>query len=219
MAIAIVQSVSAGSSDGANVTSAGINTSGADGIVVAMASSSGSPATGVSDSKSNTYSALTAQPASAGGSHIQLFYCAAPTVGSGHTFSNIGGTFQALIAVALSGTNASPFYDGQQSTADGMQAGSITPSQANCIAVAAFAYSSTSTPYTIDGGFTIVDQMPLVGGQHYGIGLAYLIQTSAAAANPTWAGSGTLAASAIAAFRASGGGGGGSTFPALGVAL
>ncbi len=207
--ISVVASVSAGSSDGSNVTSGNIDTAGAVGIVVALSSYASNPSTGLVDSLSNTYVPLTAQAAGSGGSHIQLFYCAAPTVGAGHNWSNVGGAFESLVAVALAGVNVGTFYDGTESTADGTQAGSITPTEDNCILIQAFGYSSTATGYTIDGGFTIVDQLPLVGGQHFGVGLAYLMQTSAAAANPTWSGSATFAASAIAAFRGTGGGGGG----------
>jgi hypothetical protein len=60
----------------------------------------------------------------------------------------------------------------------------------------------------INSGFTIVEEIPLVGGQHFGLRMAYLIQATAAAVNPTWSwtsGAATVSAS-IASFKVGAGG-------------
>ncbi len=210
MPISVVASKTQASADGSTLTtSPGVDTTGADGIVLCVSCFTSSVVTGVTDNKGpNTYTPLTGKDADSGSSRIRMFYCAAPNVGSGHTWTTVGGAFMAIVVIALSSTSAGAFYDGVESVnGSGTPGGpgSITPTEDDCIVVAALAYSSTATPYTIDGGFTIVGQLPLGPGMNFGVGLAYLIQTAAAAANPTWSGSATFAANAIAAFRSGGG--------------
>lgn len=216
MAITVIDSVS-----GASSSAVTMDTTGADGIVVALSSYSANPATGVTDNKSNTYTGLTAI-AGGGGVYMQMFYCAAPTVGASHDFSSTGGQFKSIAVIALAGTHAVSFYDGTESTAAATQAGSITPSEDDCITIAGVSIQDASgSGYSIDGGYTLAEILPLSFGVYFGVGLAYLIQTSAAATNPTWTlpGGGGVAA-AIAGFRSSGGGGGGgAAFPALTVAI
>jgi hypothetical protein len=77
--------------------------------------------------------------------------------------------------------------------------------------IAALACSSAITSLSIGGGFTIQDSVPSGPGEI--LALAYLIQTTAAAANPTWSwtGAATCAASLTYLVPPGGGGGGGGT--------
>ncbi len=205
----LVTSVSVGSPDSNPPTTDDRDTTGVDGILVAVSSYSALPATGVTDNKGpNTYIPLTGKDNS--GPRIQWFYCAAPTVGTGHHWIGVGGNYHSMIVFAFSGCNTGTFYDGVENNSTAMQPGSVTPTEDNCIIVAAFSSGSGSADYSIDSGFNEPEaDIPLVGGQHFSIAAAYLIQASAAAVNPTWSGSSTFPASAIAVFRTTGGGGGG----------
>jgi hypothetical protein len=70
--------------------------------------------------------------------------------------------------------------------------------------------NDTAGPYTIGGGFTVnAEQVDWAYAGAMGAGLAHLLQTSAAAANPTWtlgSGNGEIAA-VIASFKTASGGG------------
>jgi hypothetical protein len=216
MAIAIVQSVSAGSSDGgASVTTGAVDTTGATGIILALADFT-SPAADVSDSNGNTYVGLTRQDATAPA--IRLFYVANPTVGSGHTFSaSNSGSFPSIAVLALSGTHTSTFYDGSEngatnSTIESIQPGSVTPSVDNCLVVTALGVYSNAASHSINGSYTIEETVSFGPGEHIGVVLAYWLQTTATATNPTWSWTNTdYGASVIAPFRAEAGGGASTT--------
>lgn len=209
MAFAIVAHTVAGSPNGANVTTSAINTTGADLIVIAVATFGG--LIDPSDNKSNTYTALTGQ-GGGGGYGVQLFYLHAPTVGSGHTFSVSASSFQAICVIALSGSAASPF-DQESGSAGSVQPGSITPAEDNEILITCLTTSDAGAQ-TIDGGFT-TDGTYQAGstGNNVGLAVAYLIQTTATAKNPSWdPANGPRVA--MATFKAgAGGGGGGSSAP------
>ncbi len=185
-------------------TSAGIDTTGATLLVIVQSAVSGMSAP--SDSKGNTWTKLTEQ----GGSGVTaIYYAANPTVGTGHTFTQ-GGTAGSLAVAAFSGALTVAPFDQQSGAAwDGSSpdaAGSVTPSENNELVIAG-AGSSFTGP-SIDGGFTIAQYTDFVGGTNYGSALAYLIQTTATAANPSWTTTGGCAP-VCATFKSSGGGGGG----------
>jgi hypothetical protein len=84
-----------------------------------------------------------------------------------------------------------------------IQPGSVTPTQNNELVVTGIGTSiATGTP-TVNGGFTVENTVPLLGGQYFGGGLADLVQTAATPANPlwTWSGTGNLVA-VIMTFKA-----------------
>lgn len=173
---------STGASTGATTT--GFDTTGANLIVVALSFDGGSTPT-LSDSKGNTWTALTL---GAGSPRARLYYCQAPSVGSGHTFSISGtNTFGSVNVQAFSGAIVSPFdvENTAAGTSTSPQAGSITPGFNNELVVAATA-TGNGNINSIDGGFTSTNPVNYLASNHYGIGIAYLIQTTAAAANPTW---------------------------------
>lgn len=187
MAIALVAHTGAASTDSFSVTTGAIDTSGA--TLLVMGNPYANPYT-ASDSKSNTWVVAATVGASAPFCSIQ--YVKNPTVGSGHTFTISSTTPAAVPSVcvaAFSGTDTTANRD-QENTAQNdatttLAVPSTTPTTANQLLVTVLAIGATAS-LSIDGGFTIADQVTLVGGLAYGSGLAYLIQTTATAASPTW---------------------------------
>lgn len=174
-------------SSGACTTTA-IDTSGANLIVVTTGYNGAVTSSALSDSKGNTWTFLTAYTSTWG---VGVWYCLSPTVGSGHTFSIAAG-FPSICVTAWSGAAASSVLDQQTGTAYTSQTsqatGSLTPANANSLVIASWAGGDGATgPLTINGGFTISDQQLGPAGVSESSGQAYLIQTSIAAANPTWA--------------------------------
>lgn len=206
MAIALVANVGAGSATSNNVTTGSIDTTGADLIVIVVSAYGGAPT--LSDSKGNTWTART----SYGPIHVcKIYYCASPTVGSGHTFTLTSSTLYPTVNVAaFSGTHATP-YDvengyaevGAPSTTG--QPGSVTPSEDNEVLITGTTHASTVS--SIGSSFTITDNIAYGAGTNIGGAMAYKIQTSAGAENPTWTyGSAQYFTASIATFKAGGGG-------------
>lgn len=190
-------------------TTSAIDSTGGDLLVLAWAQDNANTTRATpSDSKSNTYVGMTQKNFSA--SAASMFYVASPTVGSGHTASYTqSGAYPTIALLAFSGAHATPLD--QESTNSGsgtsLQPGSITPTEDNCLIVCILAHEG-ATSISIDSGFTIVESLPFLGPAE-GLAVAYKIQTTAAAVNPTWSWSGsTNAGSCIASFKAAGGGGG-----------
>lgn len=112
-----------------------------------------------------------------------IYYCKNPTVGAGHTFS-ASHTYDALNVIGFAGTDLSSPLD-QQSAAHSVQPGSITPGQANEVLVCALCFYPDGTQ-SIDSGFTVANKQPYNSGVNMGGAIAYLIETTATAKNPTW---------------------------------
>ena len=190
-------------------TTTAFDTTGADLIVLCVSSYTGTPT--VSDSQSNTWSPLTKQTEADASS--QLYYCASPTTSSAHTFTVSSGsnTYDVLTVSAFSGSGASPFdvQNGAVSALDNgaIQPGSITPSVNGEMIISGTA-SFTTHVLSVDSGLTITDQQLYTSGDCTGGALAYFVQTTAAAINPTWSHSGSNQSSAvIASFKPAAGGG------------
>lgn len=215
-AIALVASTNrCDAGDGTNATSTAVNTTTATLVVVlGVASSSGTMV--VSDNKTNTWSTLT--PTEVGGGEMaQLFFMTAGTVGAGHTFTiTASNGFSSVCVAAFSGTTGSSLLDLEAAggTAFGttVQPGSITPSANNYLHVTGVAFNVAGT-MTISASHTIAAQVD-VGAFTRGGALAYDIQTTATARNPTWTNTNTSSMAAVAAsLKDVAGGGGGGTVP------
>ncbi len=197
------------SSNNNGVTTAGINTTGANLIVVGVAAYGGGTFPGtLTDSLSNTWTILTPQN-SGGSNYAVLYYCYAPTVGSGQTFTYTSSfSFPSIGVAAFSGAIASPFDQQNGAVAASgltIQPGSVTPSVNNEVVLTVFSDGASGVSFSIDSGFTITDQLQKLNNgtnNQEGLGLAYIIQTTAGATNPTWTagGSSTMAAT-IATFK------------------
>jgi hypothetical protein len=205
----IAHAISPGSGGGTGTTS-GIDTTGANLIVLGVAEAAaigGNPHT-PSDSKSNTWTS---------GPHFEtdtvsaaIWYAYAPTVGSGHTFStNAVGVFGAVAVLAFSGSASSP-SDKTNSNGSSLgpfttlQPGSITPAEDHEMIVTAFCGRTGSGSLSINSSFTVSDSIDYAGGVNESLGLAYLDQTTAGAINPTWTTASTDSVSAaINSFKGS----------------
>lgn len=217
MAFVFKSAVTVGSIGGGDATTAGIDTSAWDFFVGIVGSYSGGAAASFADNKSNAISSLTGYVAN--NNRVRIFY---PTTypintdASNHTFTGGGGvaSFPSVVVLGFSGVrSSSPFDAGKDagaSTASSttLAPTSVTPSEDNCVVITGLSWTSSETPVA-DGGFVEPTNYftDYLAGNHFGSAGAYLIQTSAAAANPNWTwGAATEAIAAIAVFRAAAGG-------------
>lgn len=189
--IALIGSgVAATSADNNNITTGTYTTTGAKLIVLGVATSTSAGA--VSDSLSNTWTPLTVY-ASVTGVNVQILYCVNPIVGAAQTFTvTSSGLRPAIAALAFSG--ASIFDPGKDSglgavgAGTSAQPGSLTPSGANFLLVTGLAFNAAISAVTIDSSFISPAQaFSARTATGDGIGLTYLIETTATAKNPTWA--------------------------------
>lgn len=203
MAISLVTSISA-TPAGSSATTGSADTSGATLLVAVVVRESSSGAVTVSDSKGNSWTALTEPSGGASGVRCRIYYCASPTVGSGHTFTAAAsGLLGTILVLAFSGTSGTPFDQENGANSSGntatFQAGTITPSEDNGVVVAGVAVNNGITTDTIDESYTIQEKQAFNPGVAYGGAAAYKIQTTATATNPTWTLSGNRNVSAVIA--------------------
>ena len=198
MAVALVSSVSGALGTNGGTTSA-INTTGANLIVFSSASTNVTPI--VSDSKGNTYTALTSRFLSS--VYQRIIYVYNPIVGSGHSFTITGTSLNSAVSVyAFSGISG---YSGVENGASGstspLSTGSVTPSTNGSLIFTGMS-SNGAVVSAAPSGFTGFVHIPSSGSNRQ-VASAYLIQTTAAAINPQWAWTGTVnVAVAIAVFGA-----------------
>jgi len=175
-----------------NPTTSNIDSTGANFLLGSIAEN-GSGTQGVpGDSKSNSYSSLTIQDSGAGGNRSRFDYATnGPVVGTGHNFVDTQLSVVGAVAfAAYSGVHATaPFDTGkeagaQSGSAVSIQPGSVTPSVNGCLIVVTVCFDVSPGTVTADSGFTVVAQLN-PSGSIRGIAIAELIQTSAAAVNPT----------------------------------
>lgn len=215
--IALVTHAIGQSANGNDVTSGTFDSSGGNLIVVYVASIDTSGSLTVQDNKSNSYSACGGQTTGPDNTAGQLFYSTPGTVGSGHTVNTATstGSVPSIAVLVFSGaTTSSPCDQTAGAFSTGTQTlavGPITPSANNAVIVSGLTYDAANSA-SVDSGMTISDQAQIIGGQAFGIALAYLVQTSASMITVTWdSGAGFTAKSErLADFKASvatGGGG------------
>lgn len=213
MTIAFVSgtNVSAG---GTSPTTSSVDTTGANFIAVSICwfnSGQSTTAPSVTDNKSNTFTPLTVRNTGSNLSNV-LYYSTNPTVGSGHTFTLNGVSISSICVAAFSGADTTLPFDLQNgagsASAASIQPGSITPGANNEILITGVG-SGLIDPFSINGGFSIAQQSGNGGNTFFPSGLAYLIQTTAGAANPTWTSTSgpDQMASGIASFKAAAAGG------------
>lgn len=185
-----------------NGTTAAVDTTGAD-LLVAVITGFGisSAFVTISDSKFNTWTLIGSYQVSGGGNtNVGMYYVASPTVGSGHTFSFAGASFSAFLVEAWSGSTATPLDQTNQAAA--AQAGSVTPTQDNELLVAGVVPIDGASVTSIDLSFTISDNVAYAGGNNEAGAMAYLVETTATAKNPTWTVTSGTPGAFIATFKA-----------------
>lgn len=166
----------------------------------------GSGTVTITDSKSNTWVALT--PKRAGGDsnvEAQAFYVlTSPVVGSGHTFT-IVGAFASMIVYAFTQSAATTFDAENGTTVGGTtcQPGSVGTS--GDVVIESTAFYADNTTITIDGSFSAVTQVNYGAGVNIGCAAAW--KDVSGSVNPTFTfGSSNVAAGVCAGFVGSGGG-------------
>ena len=191
MAFALVGSISAGSITNDNVTTAGLDTTGATLLVAAVASGNGTRT--LADSLTNTWIALTRRTQSASGDSIQLFYARPTTaqVGVGQTFTVTStAQFPAVAVAAYSGRISSAL----QSDADVGNAntgsytavgpGEATPVDSNELIVCAVEQNAATAGNAITpAAFTIRETFTATANA-FGLVLADSIQTTPVSVAP-----------------------------------
>jgi len=123
---------------------------------------------------------------------VRIWYVANPTVGTGHTFSTTNGSGTLTVVAAAGITTTSPYdqQNGSSFAGDNVTTtrspGSVTPTQGRELCVAFYGIDDPAgSTFSIDSGFSIIEQLDVISGAFHGGVLATLIQTSAAAVNPT----------------------------------
>lgn len=199
---------------GSGGTSGSMDTTGADTLFLTVSCLASDTPT-VSDSKSNTWTLIRSQNDSGALVKNVLYRSDTPaSVGSGHTFTVTPGTFIGVAVTAFAGGATSSILDQQNSTGSGAGAstihlGSITPTVDNTLVITSLETSDGVDASSINQSFTIATHVA-AGGSNFGAALAYLVQTTAAAVDPTWTNSGgsNYLAANIANFKTAAGGGG-----------
>ncbi|MFZ2522503.1 MAG: hypothetical protein WAX44_03280 [Minisyncoccia bacterium] len=201
---AFITSIAAGGTP-SSVTTAGVNTTGANFIIITAAYNTGSTPT-ISDNKSNTWTPLT-DSVVVGSVTTRLYYSQNPTVGSGHTFSNTASSnYSSVCVAAFSGvaTSSMDVQNGATNSSTTIQPGSVTPSVDKELLVTGLGWNvgRTTYPPTINSSFTVATSSNFLSGNHYGCSIGYYIQATSSAANPTWSlGSSQSNAARISTFK------------------
>lgn len=218
----VAHTVAVSSAGGGSVTTTGINTTGANLIVLVISTYASFGAGTVTDavggcgtigsSSCNTW--IQASIGSVSDIRGQIFYCYGCTVGSGHQFEVNGVTnYPGIAVIALSGATGTNPLDVQSDNTAGsspVAPGSVTPGSINEILITGFSPNEAFSSLAVGSSFTIEDQGAYNAGNGFGVASGYLIQTSAAVENPSWTfSSGTITGvvATIASFKAASGGG------------
>ena len=200
----VASSAIAYNSDGAGIlTTATIDTTGADLLVLALASHY--PSSPDYDSKGNL-SGWTALIGQGSDPTCRLWYCVPSSVGSGHYVRLNGGScYGTCYFAAFSGANQTAPFDnenGATSTGTTISPGSITPSMSNELVISAVAGPGGGLLPGIDSSMTLLAANLSSDGYYRSCGWAYKIQTTPAAINPIWTVSSSQnQASVIASFK------------------
>ncbi len=211
MAIRLLTHLSATTTTGNAFTSAALNTTGADFLVLTMANYKVANAETITDSLSNTWVALTARVTLFQG-RIQIFYVANATVGAAQTFSTSEATaYGSLTVMAFTGVASSPLDQQNTNYSDAagqtsLTTGSITPTQDGELIIVGYNHSTPGTAAPVIANASLVglaNAVSSVAGVNFAQGGGYGIQGTAGAINITLTLPSVLApAAAIASFKA-----------------
>jgi hypothetical protein len=193
------------------VTSAAINTTGATLIVIATSDYGINGCTypdTITDSKSNTWTCAGTYSSDASVDHATIWYSIPTSVGSGHTFT-VSGSLDSFAVAAFAGTAISSVVDavtGAGGSSSTLQPGSLTPGADNELLIAVGAVYGVNVS-SVDSPFSSNLVQNVAGGPvNEAVALAYEIQTTATARNPTWTFSGSqYPATILVAFKAASG--------------
>lgn len=209
MSFALIASTSASSGTGTGVSTTAINTTGANLIVVVLASSFNA-GEAITDSVGNTF--IVADTRTSSLFTETIYYCYNPITSATYTVSSgaIANTFPAIVVTAFSGSASSPLDQVTGGTTN--VAGPITPTLANELIITGYTSNTTITPAAT--GIATVISRAMVSAFAIAVGLGYTIQTTATAVTATWTSS-TIQASSIVSFKSASASGGSSFEPPL----
>lgn len=211
--IALVASGKIAGNGSGGGTSGSLNTTGSTLLVMVIGWYSGDaePPTSppyVTDSNTNTWIAIPGtRGVSGGAANITIYYAANPTVSSSQTFTaNYPSSYTTTAIFAFSGVATVSPLDTSNAAGSGgtsvttQQTGSVTPANNGSVVIAGVSQFIGGQTFSINGSFTGIQQ-DSSGGAINCAG-AYLIQTTATAANPTWTSTSSGSAAAdIAVFH------------------
>ncbi len=180
--------VKAASSNTNTSVTTGTDTTGCTALVVYC----GTGATGatVSDSKSNTWTALTQYQSTSVDETIKGYYAENPTVGSSHTFTcTTTAAYPAMCMMGLSGTGTSSILrsqagGGTSGAAMTLSPGSVSPDSTD-IVLSAITTAAASGATTIDSSFLLVTSQTYVAATNYAMYCAWKDAPSGTE-NPAW---------------------------------
>lgn len=200
-----------GGGDSNGFTSSAFDTTGANFIIVSYSSGTTSSET-LTDSKGNTWTAMTASTVTGVRQH-RFYYAYNAIVGTGHTFTITGtGTYPSLCIAWYSGVQSASDPLDQQATngqvAPSVTAGPITPTVDGCLIATGFHHADGNNTRALTGGCTMVlDETSTTFGSDNGSYGHLAPQAVAAAISANWSTTNTvLTESTIASFKPAGGG-------------
>ncbi len=126
-----------------------------------------------------------------GGIRNQMYYAVPPlNIGPADTFTVNSSSFvYATINVQAFASTGIPTFDKEMGNGTGVgftaQPGSIVPSVGNSLIVTGL-NSWGATPISVNSGFNMTSSNAVAWGSYFASGMAYLIQTVRAPANPIW---------------------------------
>lgn len=207
MTIAFVVSTSKGTAITGGTSNA-IDTTGCNLLILGIHYYTAGSAFTVSDSKGNTWTPLT-EYVTSGYVGVRLYYRLSPTVGTGHTFTvgMAGNRYPSITVMGFSGVATSSPFDVQNgSTSDvagtSRQPGSVTPAGNGSLVVSGIAFSAAYTSPSVNSSMTLQESVAYLAGNYIGGAVAYYVQPTAAAINPTFSWTNSVRTSAaIAVFK------------------
>jgi hypothetical protein len=175
-------------------TSSSIDTTGADLLIMAVATwSSSSPET-ISDSQTNSWTLL--HNDLQGTPELHWYYCITPSTSATHTFTCTGiNTYPAIAVAAYSGTGVISADQKVSNKGSGIltiKPGSLTAGEDDCLHVCCMAHDDANNS-TVDLSFTERQDVPYAAGVCIGVYLADLILSTAAAKDVQMTGGATAA--------------------------
>lgn len=173
----------------ATATISGLNTAGSNIFLAVVNYYVLGTAPSFTDSKGNSWTPTTLKTQSVG-AHI-VYYCINPLTDSSHSFTASGvGSFPSVAVIALSTNAPSIALDvgkiatATQSSGTTINPGSLTPSAANALLVAAC--ESGGTAPTCSLSYTTEESYAYVPGTSFGTGIAWKFDATATARDPQW---------------------------------
>lgn len=195
-----------------SVVTSAFDSTGATLITVWIGSLDGTPT--VTDNQGNTYTLGT--NSNSGTFHGRFAHCVSPTTSATHTVTVASSQDPSIIVAWFDATGA---FDTQSTPNTGssvttLSPGSVTPSADGALVLASLMHyrdAGAITSLSIGSSYTIIVNVDSVSATRVGVALAYLIQGTAGAINPSWSWTGAVddSSAAALAFAGSGGGGGG----------